>query len=153
MTFEVIGTDHRFQQRDVGLHHLLESFFELQYFAGPIQLIAEESDNRWGNSVARNIAVEHHIEWLSVDMTPEEKAAAGIAEEQPARRESGRQVRVPSDDIREQAWVEKLEASGKEHILVVCGYLHLEGLVQKLKIRGHETAQRVYLETVPDINQ
>ena len=153
MTFEVIGTDHRFQQRDLGLHRLLESFFEMRYFAGPIQLMAEEWHEQWGKSVAQNIAVEHHIEWLSVDMTPEEKIAAGIAEEQRTRRESGRQVKVPSDEIRVQAWVEKLEASGKEHILVVCGYLHLEDLVQKLKIRGHETAQRVYLESVPDIDR
>jgi hypothetical protein len=105
-----------------------------------------------GKSVAQCIAVEHHIEWLSVDMTPEEKVAAGISEEQRARRESGRQVRAPSDEIREQAWIEKLEASGKQHVLVVCGYLHLEVLVQKLKFRGHETGQRVYLEIVPDIN-
>ncbi len=76
----------------------------------------------------------------------------GIAEEQRTRRESGQQVRVPSDEVREQAWVEKLEASGKDHVLVVCGYLHFDGLMQKLKKRGHETAQRVYLESVPDIS-
>src|SRR5229473_8617962 len=137
MTFEVIGTDHRFQQRDVGLQRLLESFFELKYYAGPIQLIAEEWDEQWGKSLAQKIAAEHNIEWLSVDMTPGEKVAAGIAEEQRTRRESGRQVKVPSDEIRVQAWMEKLEATGKNHVLVVCGYLHLDDLVRKLKMCGH----------------
>jgi len=152
MTFEVIGTDHRFQLRDLGLQRLLESFFEMKYFAGPIQLIAEEWDEQWGKSAAHKIADEHRIDWLSVDMAPEEKVEAGIADEQRTRRESGRQVRVPSDEIREQAWIEKLETCGEKHVLVVCGYLHLDGLVRKLKMRGHETAQRVYLESVPDIS-
>jgi hypothetical protein len=38
-------------------------------------------------------------------------------------------------------------------ILIICGYLHFEALVQKLKVKGHSVDKRVYLETVPLIKQ
>jgi uncharacterized protein YbaP (TraB family) len=87
-------------------------------------------------------------------MTIEEKQAAGILEEQlnrPGMFQEMSACRIPSDDIREEAWVEKLTSAASGTTLVICGYLHFEPLVQKLRARGHLVDKRVYLETVPTI--
>jgi len=116
-------------------------------------MIAEEWDEQSGESLARRLATARGIDWLYMDMRTEEKIRAGIEEKQRDRRVSGQQLKLPSDDLREHAWADKLEASGREHVLVVCGYFHLDGLVRKLRARGHETAQRVYLESVTEIRE
>ena len=58
-----------------------------------------------------------------------------------------------SDDVREEAWVERLVMNASGTTIVICGYLHFESLAKKLRARGHTVDQRVYLETVPEIRQ
>jgi hypothetical protein len=43
-----------------------------------------------------------------------------------------------------------VEAAGT---LVICGYVHFDSLVTKLRALEHTVDQRVYLETVPEIQK
>jgi len=154
MNFVVIGTDHRMQHSEPGLEALLRTWLDHRYFE-PLMAIAEEyHENIGGSSVAQRLAKERQLCWYNVDMTTEEKETAGILEEQRARPGMFQETityRVPSDEIREEAWVGKLIEAATGTTLVVCGYLHFESLVQKLRARGHAVDKRVYLETVPTI--
>ena len=92
--------------------------------------------------------------WYNLDMTSEEKRAVGILAEQlgrPMMFQESVAVRLPSDDVREDPWAKKLSSSAPGTTLAVCGYLHFESLVQKLRAAGHIVDKRVYLETVPEI--
>ena len=153
MNFVVIGTDHRMQQSESGLEALIRAFLRHRYIE-PLQGIAEEYSEDIGESVAQRIVKEREgLRWYNVDMTNEEKRIAGIQEEQRSRPapKDGIVFRVPSDEIRENAWVDKLVSSGAGTTLVVCGYLHCESLVRKLRQKGCAVDQRVYLEVVPKI--
>ena len=149
MNFVVIGTDHRFQHSEAGLSGLLQGWIVLHY-PEPLIAIAEEHHKDIGNtSVAQVLAEKHGLHWCNLDMTPKEKQDAGIFEDQRSRPSTT--ARVCSDDIREDAWVGKLTQPGSGTVLVICGFLHLESLVQKLRDKGHGVDKRVYLETVPEI--
>jgi hypothetical protein len=155
MNFIVIGTVHEFQDRDPGLEGILRAFLDMRYIE-PLVAIAEEFDEAIGDtSLAQRLALERHLCWCNIDMTDREKEDAGILREQEARRkmvQEGVAFRVPSDNVREDAWVEKLVRPGSGTTLVVCGYVHFEPLVNKLRARGHTTDdRRVYLHTVPEI--
>jgi hypothetical protein len=155
VNFIVIGTAHEFQNCDLGLEGILRAFLDQRYI-DPLVAIAEEFHEAIGDSsLAQRLAFERHLCWCNIDMTDREKADAGILQEQEARRkmvQEGIAFRVPSDDLREDAWVEKLVGPGSGTTLVVCGYVHFEPLVKKLCARGHTTDdRRVYLHTVPEI--
>lgn len=154
MNFVVIGTDHRMQHSESGFEGLLRAWLN-HNFVEPLTAIAEEYHERIGtSSVAQRLAKEHHLRWFNLDMTTEEKHQAGILQEQqgrPGMFQEAVSYRVPSDDIREDAWVAKLIAASSGTTLVICGYLHFEALVQKLHARGDNVDKRVYLETVPVI--
>lgn len=152
MSFIVIGTDHRMQSSDPEFEALLYAFTKRQWIE-PLTAIAEEHhEGTIGNSVAQRLAEAKCLRWYNIDMTDAEKQAAGILEEQQRRRELCPHCRVPSDDVREDAWVGKLAQSEPgTTTVVICGYLHLEPLVRKLKKRGHQVEQRVYVEAVPAI--
>lgn len=95
------------------------------------------------------------MRWYNLDMTTEEKSSSGILQEQRSRpfSQDFLAYRVPSDEVREAAWVEKLLNSGSEMrtTLVICGYVHFDCLVKRLRAKGHVVDARVYLETVPEI--
>jgi len=154
MSFVVVGTDHRFQDHDPGFEGILKALLAQKYFE-PMVAVAEEYPEEYKvSSIGQRLAEIHQLRWFSLDMTVLEKAAAGILKEQmnrPNMFEEGAACRVPSDEIREAAWVEKLEPGGPGSSLVICGYLHFEALVQKLRAKGHVVDKRVYLETVPKI--
>jgi len=154
MNFVVIGTDHRMQYSDPGFEALLRAWLDRRYFE-PLTVIAEEYHEAIGSSsVAQRLAKDHLLRWCNLDMTTQEKQNAGILEEQlnrPGMFQEMITYRVPSDDIREEVWVEKLIEAAPGTALVICGYLHFESLVQKLRARGHTVDKRVYLETVPTI--
>lgn len=155
MNFVVIGTDHRMQHSERGLEALIRAWLDQRYIE-PLQAVAEEYSDDIGESIAQRIVRErkqHGIRWYNLDMTEDEKNAAGILKEQRARPASknGVAFRLPSDDIREHAWVNKLVNSGSGTTFVICGYLHYEALVGKLQQRGHAVDKRVYLEAVPEI--
>jgi hypothetical protein len=147
MFFFVIGTDHRFQHSEAGLRALLINIAEMQFFE-PLTAIAEEYHEDIGSPTVAQSVAEGRVPWFNIDMTTEEKQVRGILEEQEKRRRENPFCRVPSDDVREDAWVAKFDALSGTAI-VVCGYLHLEGFVQKLRANGHAVDKRVYLETVP----
>ena len=154
MNFVVIGTDHKMQHSEAGFEGLLRGWLRVNYLQ-PLTAIAEEFHEAIGNSsVAKRLASEHGFRWYNLDMTSQEKQDAGILEDQrnrPGMFQEGITYRVPSDDIREAAWIEKLIGFGSGTTLVICGYLHFESLVRRLREGGHNVVKRVYLETVPAI--
>jgi|SRR5271157_4440330 len=154
MNFVVIGTDHRMQSSEPGFEGLLRALLGRQYFA-PLDAVAEEYHDKLGPSLGQRLAQEHGLRWYNLDMTTEEKSNAGILEEQRSRpiSQDSLAYRVPSDEIREAAWVEKLLNSGAQTqtALVICGYVHFDSLVKRLRAGGHLVDARVYLETVPEI--
>jgi hypothetical protein len=153
MNFFVIGTDHRMQHSEAGLEALIRALLRQPYFE-PLEAIAEEYSEGIGESIGQRVVEEQDgLCWYNVDMTKEEKQVAGILEEQCARPapKDGVVFRLPSDDLREDAWVDKLVKSGSGTTLVICGYLHCQSLAGKLRQKGCAVDQRVYLETVPQI--
>jgi hypothetical protein len=154
MNFVVIGTDHRMQHSESGFEGLLRAWLNKQ-FIEPLIAIAEEYHQPVGDSsIAQKLAKEYQLQWFNVEMTTEEKQTAGILQEQlnrPRMFEEAVSCRLPSDDVREEAWAAKLTTGSSGTILVICGYLHFEALVKKLKVAGHNVDKRVYLETVPVI--
>jgi hypothetical protein len=154
MNFVVIGTDHRFQHSESGFEALLQDWLKRVYFE-PLTAIAEEFHDAIGSSsIAQRLANQYGLHWYNLDMTTLEKQSAGILEEQlnrPGMFQELSACRLPSDDIRENAWVEKLSETTSGTTLVICGYLHFEPLAQKLRAKGYTLDKRVYLETVPTI--
>jgi hypothetical protein len=153
MNFVVIGTDHRMQRRDPGLEGLLSGFLKVTTWMEPLQAIAEEYDEKAAKSIAQRLAQGSGLSWFNLDMTSEEKFQAGILNEQRSRpmSEGGVTFRVPTDDVREEAWVRKLIECGSGTTLVICGYVHFEPFVRQLRAKGHTVDSRVYLESVPKI--
>jgi hypothetical protein len=88
-------------------------------------------------------------------MTSEEKYESGILAEQRSRpiSQGGVAYRVPSDEVREDFWVDKLATGGPGTTIVICGYVHSASLARKLRTRDHTVDERVYLETVPEIKR
>jgi hypothetical protein len=156
LSFVVIGTDHRFQHAEHGFEALLRAWLQMVFFE-PLTAIAEEYHESIGaNSTASRLAIEHGLRWYNLDMTTAEKASAGILEAQrsrPGMFQEGVTFRIPSDDVREEAWVSKLVESASGTTFVICGYLHFESLVAKLRAMGYAVDKRVYLETVPRIDR
>jgi hypothetical protein len=152
MSFVVIGTDHRFQNKEAGLGGLLSALLNQRYLE-PLCAIAEEHAEAIGMSMGQQLAEQKRLAWYNVDMTSEEKYKAGILAEQRSRpiSQGGVAYRVPSDEVREDFWVSKLAAAGSGTTIVICGYLHSASLARKLRARGHAVDERVYLETVPEI--
>ena len=152
MNFVVIGTDHRMQHSESGLEGLLRAWLAKNYIK-PLKDVAEEYNEKLGESIAQRLAREKDLHWYNIDMTTDEKRNAGILEEQQNRppSEKGIAFRVPSDEVRENAWTNKLTSSGAGTTLVICGYVHFTSLVAKLREKGHVVDQRVYLESVPEI--
>ncbi len=153
MNFVVLGTDHRMQHSEPGFEALVRALANQRYFE-PLTAIAEEYHDALSGSTAQRLAAERELSWYNLDMTTEEKYKAGILDEQYSRPKKFQEhvtVRVPSDNIREEHWVAKLTSFGSGTTLVICGYLHFEALVAKLRAKGHVVDKRVYLETVPDI--
>jgi hypothetical protein len=142
------------QDSEPGFEGLLRALLAQKYLE-PLTAIAEEYHDKLGESFAHRLARELGLRWFNVDMSTEEKRQSGILHEQlnrPGMFQEAITFRVPSDDAREQAWVDKLlKSKTTGTTLVICGYLHFEALVQKLRAGGHAVDKRVYLETVPTI--
>jgi hypothetical protein len=154
VNFVVIGTDHRMQHSDLGLKGLLRAIVERRHIEALIAIAEEYHEAIGHTSVARSLAEEHQLRWYNLDMTTQEKQDAGILQEQlnrPSKFRSNVTYRLASDDIREAAWVEKLTPDAVGTTIVICGYLHFEALVQRLRERGCAVDKLVYLETVPTI--
>jgi hypothetical protein len=156
LNFIVVGTDHRFQENNPELEAILQSLARSRFIV-PLRALAEEYLQWFGaESVAQRLANQLQIPWFNIDMTASERSEAGILEAQSSRPgmfQPNITYRIPSDDVREEAWVERLVMNASGTTIVICGYLHFESLAKKLRARGHTVDQRVYLETVPEIRQ
>ncbi len=152
MNFVVIGTDHRMQNSEAGFEALLRAWLDRRFFE-PLEAIAEEYAENIGESVAQRLARERNLLWYNLDMTTDEKHKAGILAEQRNRPISTDTLayRVQSDKVRESAWFDKLVGSGSRTTVVICGYVHFESLVRRLRADGHAVDSRVYLDCVPEI--
>jgi hypothetical protein len=168
MNFLVIGVNHGLQEYDLGFLGMLSGLLKNQR-KDELVAIAEEYRGKPAESPICQLATERGLNWYNVDMSDEEKKQAGISEDQQNRGPSGGIVtqekeqeimdyiegntayRVPTDDIREQKWVEKLVSSEAGTTLVICGYVHFEPLVEKLRAKGCAVDTRVYLKTIPEI--
>jgi hypothetical protein len=150
MNFVVIGTDHKAQPSDCGLQALIGALLDRTHYE-PLVAIAEEWDETNGQSVCQRLANERRLCWYNPDMTTGEKRAAGILDEQVARRAMSGAFRVPSDEVREEAMANTLSQSEPGTTFVICGYVHFESLVTKLRAKGNVVETRVYLPAVPDI--
>jgi hypothetical protein len=126
-------------------------------FVLPLGAVAEEYSERIGlETVAQRVAKRRALPWVNIDMTAQERLDAGIYEAQsnrPGMFQPNVTYRIPSDEIQENVWVEKLLRHASGTTIVVCGYLHFEALVKRLQNGGHTVDQRIYLETVPEIRQ
>ena len=156
LNFVVVGTDHRFQENSPELEAILQTLAHSRFIV-PLGAFAEEYSESIGTeSLAQKLAKQLQIQWFNIDMTPQERFEAGILDAQsnrPGMFQSNVTYRIPSDDIREDAWVEKLVRSAIGTTIVVCGYLHFESLAGKLGAKGYTVDQRIFLETVPEIRQ
>jgi hypothetical protein len=144
----VIGTDHRIQPGEVGFEAMLDAFVKKRWIL-PLRYIAEEYAPNLGETAAQRIAKESDLNWYNLDLSHDERIAVGILEEQQRRPACKDNVayRVPSDDVRENAWVEKVLDSGRGcTTIAICGFCHFESFVQKLEARGCTLGLRVYLE-------
>ena len=152
MNFVVFGIDHRMQASGADFEALLRAWLDKTYFE-PLESIAEEYPENIAPSTARRLATERGLRWFNVDMSTDEKHRAGILAEQKSRpiSEGSIAFRLPSDDLREAAWVDKLVGYGSPTTIVICGYLHFAPLVRTLRAAGHTVDARAYLETVPEI--
>ena len=150
--FFVIGTDHNFQEGDPGFEGMLGELLSLK-FLEPLTAIAEEYHDKIGDSIGKRLAEEKGLRWYNIDMTTEEKDRAGILNDLFRRPISTDEVayRVPSDDVRERFWIDKLISCDSGTTFVICGYLHFEPLVRKLQEKGYTVDKRVYLDSVPKI--
>lgn len=112
-----------------------------------IRLVAEEHPLDT-ISVTCGVAKHLHVPYLQVDPFPAELAKLGIQEEMTLRNQcfQGEDVRLRhADDVRENLWLERIEASldhGK--VLVICGYLHVDFLAEKVKKRGGRVAEKIF---------
>jgi hypothetical protein len=156
MNFVVVGTDHRMQNSDLGFEGLLRGLAQEQYFERLTDIFEEYHENIGASSVAKRLAHDRQLRWTNLDMTIAEKQEAGILTEQlnrPGMFQENVTYRLPSDQVREEAWVVKLTHAKAGTALVICGYLHFESLVHMLRAQGHRVDKRVYLETIPTIKQ
>jgi len=122
-------------------------------FTLPLVAIAEEYHDKIGNSIGQRLAAELGVRWYNIDMTTEERHKAGILEDQRSRPISTDDIayRVPSDVVRERAWIEKLTSPASGTTIAICGYVHYGALVERLRADGHTVDGRVYLDCVPEI--
>jgi hypothetical protein len=152
MNFVVFGIDHRMQHSEPGLDGMLRAWASKKFFE-PLVAIVEEYDDQIGGSIGQQLAAELGLRWFNLDMTADEKQQAGILEEQRSRPKETEAVayRVPSDEVRERAWLAKITSPDPGTTIVICGYIHFGPLVRMLRDAGHSVDSRTYLDAVPEI--
>ena len=132
----IIGTSHEVQDTP-RTGQCMQSTIE-RY---AIRLIAEEYpfDTQ---STAFGVAVRRHIPYLQIDMFGDEQRTAGIYEELRKRDNLPKTYDVQyrlshADGVREDFWLDKIKASLEQgHVLIICGYLHVNFLAEKAESRG-----------------
>ena len=95
---------------------------------------------------SKHAAEKMRISYVQIDPFPEHWAALRIDREMSARRDhlTGRDIRLANaDSVRENCWLDKIEASlDCGRVLVICGYLHVKFLSQKVEERGDAVVEK-----------
>jgi len=138
----VLGIDHERQCHDQGLKAFISELVERKQ----VTLIAEEN-RLLLNTVGRQVSESMNLPWLQIDMSTEEGIKAGIQEKMTNRMQTRGYDKngypklairyAPREDgIREEFWLDKIEASDKNATaLVICGCLHCIPLCEKARRR------------------
>jgi hypothetical protein len=138
--YVIIGTSHWVQESNE-----LEGVVVRAARQG-VTLIAEENPYDIDSTSARRAAQRQGIAYLQVDPSPAEWAGLGIAREMNLRDGplQGEDVRLShADAVREGFWLEKIEASmNRGRVLIICGYLHLHFLTQRVEERGGKVVEK-----------
>lgn len=156
----ILGTDHKLQPSDSGLKQKVESLIR----ENGVSLIAEEVDAdhlSQVKSVAKDIAEASRgqIAWLSIDMTSDQRRAAGIYDRLCIRpiplldltTGLGSEQRVylkHADGIREEFWLAQIkQAKPSNSVLIICGDMHVDFLADKAMGLGWRVTKDRYLPT------
>lgn len=104
-------------------------------------------------SVACFTAKRLHIPYLQIDLFPDEWCAHGIDWEMKARSQAScfreQDIRLShADTLRENFWLDRIEKGlGRGRVLIICGYLHLDFLADKIRARGATLLERTAYPT------
>ena len=147
----VLGTDHELQCHDRRLQALIVELVQRER----VTMIAEEN-RPLSNTIGRQVSQSLALPWIQIDMSIEDRIKAGID----GKLTNRMQIRgyneygdpllairyAPVEDgIREEFWLDRIEAAIKEGIvLVICGCLHCVPFSEKAEKRGHRILSRVF---------
>ena len=139
--YVILGTSHWVQESSD-----LERIVLASAANHGIVLIAEENTYNIDSTSALRAANRQRITYLQVDPPPAEWAGLGIEWEMDLRNQyfQGKDIRLSNaDDLRENLWLKKIEASvGHGCVLIICGYLHVDFLAEKVKKRGGRVVEK-----------
>lgn len=151
MYISIIGTNHEHQYCRLGKNSLnFVSLIKSVLTNSQFDLVAEElskdaidQENALG-SVAKNVPDELEISHLFVDLGVIERKELGIvgfkqivkvvcggSVVKPELREEVERRDKAEWDIKEWAWIEKIEKSGRNTILFICGSDHVDRIINK----------------------
>lgn len=158
--FVILGTSHSIQWKpkdaspgELQLMNGLESAIRELVAARGIALIAEEGPGNFSLTVARQVALESRVNHLQVDLNSDDPEWAWIRREMETRDHADAylqqygadELRFPhADDIRENVWLDRIQKTALEPVLVVCGWAHARALSKKVKERCGEAPAVVF---------
>ena len=141
--YVILGTSHWVQESSD-----LEEVLVAVTSKHDIHLIAEENTYHIEATSARRASSRQGIGYVQVDPPPADWAGLRIKREMDLRdqRLHGEDVRLShADSVREDLWLEKIETKIRNgRVLVVCGYLHVDFLTQKMQDRGHSVVEKAF---------
>jgi hypothetical protein len=138
--YAILGTSHEIQSTSKLEKPLTDVIGKYA-----VRMVAEEYtlDTQ---SIACITANRLHIPYLQVDFFPHEWAEHDVDREMCMREKflSGRDVRLShADDVREGFWLERIRTSAdRGPVLIICGYLHVDSLAQKVLSRGETVLEK-----------
>lgn len=137
----------------LGTSHLVQESVELEESVVRvlsqfrIRVVAEENSYDIASTAGRRVSKRLGLSYIQIDPSPSEWAELGIDREMSIRGQSPdrRDVRLShADDVREKVWLDRIAASTTgARVLVVCGYLHVDYLAQKVEERGGTVVERL----------
>lgn len=133
--YVILGTSHCVQESNELEQAVLGAAAEYG-----VALIAEENTYDIASTSARRAANWQGVPYLQVDPSPAEWFGLAIDREMSLREQclQRQDVRLShADSVREDFWLGRIEAVlDRGHVLVICGYLHVNFLGQKVEARG-----------------
>jgi hypothetical protein len=138
--YAILGTSHEIQSTSKLERPLTDAIAKYS-----VRMVAEEYT--LDNPSMACVTTKHlHIPYLQIDLFPQEWHAHGIGREMSIRNQylEVQDVRLShADAVREDFWLERIEASVDcGRVLVICGYLHVDSLAQKVEARGGTVVEK-----------